>query len=104
MEHQANFHRMILVYLKLCTFYLFETLYYSLWFDNSLLHYRTMQTAAGVFGGESYKDGIDVTPLMVANVGNSERPAISSLNRPPFLALELCREHLVRLLVSMKGT
>ncbi|RVW65679.1 Phosphoglycerate mutase-like protein 1 [Vitis vinifera] len=55
---------------------------------------RTMQTAAGVFGGESYKDGIDVTPLMVANVGNSERPAISSLNRPPFLALELCREHL----------
>ncbi|KAJ9674096.1 hypothetical protein PVL29_023567 [Vitis rotundifolia] len=55
---------------------------------------RTMQTASGVFGGESYKDGIDVNPLMVANVGNSERPAISSLNCTPFLALELCREHL----------
>ena len=68
-----------------------------------LLHYRTMQTAAGVFGGGSYKDGIDVPPLMVANVGDSDRPAISSLNSPPFLAVELCREHLVCLLVSLMG-
>ncbi|GAB4839093.1 hypothetical protein Ancab_028621 [Ancistrocladus abbreviatus] len=55
---------------------------------------RTMQTAAGVFGGDGYTDAIDVLPLMVANTGNSERPAISSLNCPPFLAVELCREHL----------
>lgn len=55
---------------------------------------RTMQTAVGVFGGESYSDGIVAPPLMVANAGNSDHPAISSLNCPPFLAVELCREHL----------
>ncbi|KAK3231124.1 hypothetical protein Dsin_003005 [Dipteronia sinensis] len=55
---------------------------------------RTIQTAVGVFGGEGYADGIDVPPLMVANAGNSERSAISSLNSPPFIAVELCREHL----------
>ncbi|KAL6347496.1 hypothetical protein AAG906_026018 [Vitis piasezkii] len=31
---------------------------------------RTMQTAVGVFGGEGYKDRMDVLPLMVANAGN----------------------------------
>lgn len=55
---------------------------------------RTMQTAVGVFGGESYIDGINVPPLMVENAGNSFRPAISSLNCPPFIAVEYCREHL----------
>ncbi|KAL2489072.1 Phosphoglycerate mutase-like protein 2 [Forsythia ovata] len=55
---------------------------------------RTMQTAVGVFGGEVYVDGIDVPPLMVKNAGKSSRPTISSLNSPPFVAVELCREHL----------
>lgn len=55
---------------------------------------RTMQTAVGVFGGEAYTDGVNVPPLMVANTGNSGRPAISSLNCPPFIAVEACREHL----------
>ncbi|KAK8678025.1 hypothetical protein V6N13_143542 [Hibiscus sabdariffa] len=55
---------------------------------------RTMQTAVGVFGGEECKDGIDVPPLMVANAGESDHPEISSLNCPPFVAVELCREHL----------
>ncbi|XP_071732337.1 phosphoglycerate mutase-like protein [Rutidosis leptorrhynchoides] len=56
---------------------------------------RTMQTAAGAFGGESSTDGNDhVPPLMVANTGDSDRPAISSLNSPPFIASELCREGL----------
>ncbi|KAF5455922.1 hypothetical protein F2P56_025450 [Juglans regia] len=57
---------------------------------------RTMQTAVGVFGGEAeaYTDGVNVPPLMVANTGNSGHPAISSLNRPPFVAVELCRERL----------
>nr|CAD1843542.1 unnamed protein product [Ananas comosus var. bracteatus] len=55
---------------------------------------RTMQTAVGVFGGESYTDGINVPPLMVENAGNSNHLAISSLNCPPFLAVEQCREHL----------
>nr|KAJ0196535.1 hypothetical protein LSAT_V11C700374870 [Lactuca sativa] len=55
---------------------------------------RTMQTAVGVFGGEGYTDKVDSMPLMLANVGNSGRSAISSLNCPPILAVELCREHL----------
>lgn len=54
-----------------------------------------MQTAVGVFGGEGYTDRMDVLPLMVANAGDSDRAAISSLNCPPIMAFELCREHLV---------
>ncbi|XP_057502844.1 uncharacterized protein LOC130786563 isoform X3 [Actinidia eriantha] len=55
----------------------------------------TMQTAVGVFGSEGYTDKMDAVPLMVANAGNSDRPAISSLDCPPIVAVELCREHLV---------
>ncbi|KAI3945025.1 hypothetical protein MKW92_025870 [Papaver armeniacum] len=56
---------------------------------------RTMQTAVGVFGNTGGSaDEIDVTPLMVKNGGNSNRSAISNLNTPPFLAVELCRERL----------
>lgn len=54
-----------------------------------------MQTAVGVFGGENSVDGVSAPPLMVENAGHSSRPAISSLNCPPFLAFEACREHLV---------
>ncbi|KAG5414703.1 hypothetical protein IGI04_002270 [Brassica rapa subsp. trilocularis] len=56
---------------------------------------RTLQTAVGTFGGEGYIDGVDAPPLMKAGAGDSDRPAISSLNRPPFIAVESCREHLV---------
>ncbi|EEE60366.1 hypothetical protein OsJ_13496 [Oryza sativa Japonica Group] len=56
---------------------------------------RTMQTAVGVFGGENSVDGVSAPPLMVENAGHSSRPAISSLNCPPFLAFEACREHLI---------
>ncbi|KAL3843810.1 hypothetical protein ACJIZ3_001213 [Penstemon smallii] len=55
---------------------------------------RTIQTAVGVFGGGGYTDRMDILPLMVANAGYSDRAAISSLNCPPILAVELCREHL----------
>ncbi|KAH1236273.1 Phosphoglycerate mutase-like protein 1 [Glycine max] len=55
---------------------------------------RTLQTTVGVFGGEGYTDKTDVLPLMVANAGNSYRAAISSLNSPPIVTVELCREHL----------
>ncbi|WVZ19621.1 hypothetical protein V8G54_006943 [Vigna mungo] len=55
---------------------------------------RTMQTAVGVFGGEACTDETSVPPLMNAGVGDSDRQAISSLNAPPFIAVELCREHL----------
>ncbi|KAL5714839.1 hypothetical protein ACHQM5_016746 [Ranunculus cassubicifolius] len=55
---------------------------------------RTMQTAVGVFGGEEYANEDGVKPLMVENAGNSSHSAISSSDRPPFVAVELCREHL----------
>lgn len=54
-----------------------------------------MQTAVGVFGGEEYTEETNAPPLMKEKVGHSERAAISSLNCPPFIAVELCREHLV---------
>jgi hypothetical protein len=54
-----------------------------------------MQTAVGVFGGENYTDGVSAPLLMMENAGHSGRPAVSSLNCPPFLAVETCREHLV---------
>ncbi|KAG4999462.1 hypothetical protein JHK87_020534 [Glycine soja] len=57
--------------------------------------FRTLQTTVGVFGGEGYTDKTDVLPLMVANAGNSYRAAISSLNSPPIVTVELCREHLL---------
>lgn len=56
---------------------------------------RTMQTAVGVFGGGGCSDGVDVTPLMVANADGSDRSAISSFGCPLFLAVELCREQMV---------
>ncbi|MED6116012.1 hypothetical protein PIB30_096115, partial [Stylosanthes scabra] len=55
---------------------------------------RTMQTASGVFGGEAHSDGIKEAPLMTENIGDSDHPAISSVNCPPFLAVELCREQI----------
>ncbi|KAG7649952.1 Histidine phosphatase superfamily clade-1 [Arabidopsis thaliana x Arabidopsis arenosa] len=55
---------------------------------------RTLQTAVGTFGGEGYKDGVNTPLLMTAGAGNSDRPAISSLNCPPFIVVESCREHL----------
>lgn len=54
-----------------------------------------MQTAVGVFGGEAFVDGVKGSPLMIENAGNSGRPAISSLDGLPFIAVEACREHLV---------
>ncbi|KAG6402624.1 hypothetical protein SASPL_134826 [Salvia splendens] len=56
---------------------------------------RTMQTAVGVFGGGGFDDGIKAAPLMTENAGESDRPAISSLNAPPCVAMELCRERMI---------
>lgn len=64
-------------------------------FLSCLWNYRTLQTAVGVFGGGDYTNNTGVVPLMVANAGDSDRDAISSLNSPPIVAMELCREHLV---------
>lgn len=60
-----------------------------------------MQTSVGVFGGEAYTDGIGEPPLMTENVGHSDHPAVSSMNCPPFIAVELCREQIVRNFVMM---
>ncbi|KAK8948330.1 hypothetical protein KSP40_PGU012774 [Platanthera guangdongensis] len=60
----------------------------------------TVQTAVGVFGGEDFVDGVKGQPLMVKNAGNSGRPAISSLDGLPIIAVEACREHLVCLHIS----
>eukprot|EP00850_Spirogloea_muscicola_P023171 SM000334S12540 [mRNA] locus=s334:51136:53698:- [translate_table: standard] len=55
---------------------------------------RTLQTAAGVFGSGKVVDGDSQTPLMLSNVGKSEVGPISSKGCPPFVAVEMCREHL----------
>ncbi|XP_057867490.2 phosphoglycerate mutase-like protein 1 isoform X1 [Cryptomeria japonica] len=55
---------------------------------------RAMQTAVGVFGGGDYNDSDSSPPLMVAGAGKSDRAAISSSKCPPFLTMELCREHM----------
>lgn len=54
---------------------------------------RTMQTAVGVFGGGDYIDHAASPPLMVAGSGNNSHASISSSGCPPFMAVELCREH-----------
>lgn len=71
-----------------------------LWFGwndlyGSICGFRTLQTAVGVFGGEGYTSRMDMLPLMVANAANSSYAAFSSLNCPPIVAVELCRERLV---------
>lgn len=57
---------------------------------------RTMQTAVGAFGGPQFSEDDPSPPLMVKDGGGSEHPAISSSGCPPFMAVELCREHMVR--------
>lgn len=53
-----------------------------------------MQTAVVVFGGDNQKNGMCASPLMLENVKN-DHATVSSLNSPPFLTQELCRERLV---------
>lgn len=55
---------------------------------------RTMQTAVGAFGGPQFIEGDPSPPLMVENGGGSAHPAISCSGCPPFMAVELCREHM----------
>ncbi|XP_024528447.1 phosphoglycerate mutase-like protein [Selaginella moellendorffii] len=53
---------------------------------------RTLQTAAGVFGGGNHSDVSQL--LMVHFAGRCPHPAISSSGSPPFVAVELCREEM----------
>ncbi|KAI5067158.1 hypothetical protein GOP47_0018238 [Adiantum capillus-veneris] len=55
---------------------------------------RTMQTAVGAFGGPKFDESDSSPPLMVQNGGGSNCPAVSSSGCPPFIAVELCREHM----------
>ncbi|GAY48101.1 hypothetical protein CUMW_109250 [Citrus unshiu] len=57
---------------------------------------RTLQTAVGVFGGDgqSQTDGIDAHPSLTAT---------TTVNCPPIVGVELCRERLVRTLALNWG-
>ncbi|EFJ23841.1 hypothetical protein SELMODRAFT_103014, partial [Selaginella moellendorffii] len=58
---------------------------------------RTLQTAAGVFGGgDVYHDDSSEPLIMVNGVGKTPYPggSISSHGSPPFVTNELCREHI----------
>lgn len=54
---------------------------------------RTLQTACGVFGGERVKNG-EERPLMESGAEGNPLGTLSSLGCPPFVATELCREHM----------
>lgn len=55
---------------------------------------RTLQTATGAFGGDKVKDGEDAAPLLMVADAKNNRDAVSSLECPPLIAVELCRERL----------
>lgn len=61
---------------------------------------RTLETATGVFGSQEWKDSSQGTPLMRKQPAKQEhqvkRSAMSTTGCPPFIAHELCREHLGR--------
>ncbi|XWS69942.1 hypothetical protein CRYUN_Cryun03dG0006700 [Craigia yunnanensis] len=61
---------------------------------------RTLQTSVGIFGGEEHPD--HVTPLKEANVENDDHCGISTFNRPPIIATELCREGMKK--IRRRGT
>ncbi|KAH7567608.1 hypothetical protein JRO89_XS07G0102700 [Xanthoceras sorbifolium] len=61
---------------------------------------RTLQTALGVFGSEEITNGFDVDSSMAANGENGGPCAKSTFNCPPIVAVELCRERLVCLMIS----
>ncbi|XP_022731465.1 phosphoglycerate mutase-like protein 1 [Durio zibethinus] len=52
---------------------------------------RTLQTSVGIFGGDPDRPD-HVTPLQEANIENDGQRGISTFNRLPIIASELCRE------------
>ena len=61
------------------------------------LQTRAMETAVGAFGGSVWHDGDAELPLMTevsAGKFSTAHPAVSSRGTVPFVAFELCREHL----------
>lgn len=56
---------------------------------------RTLETAVGIFGGATWREGEASPPLMVAATAVpgkvSNRASVSAHNCPPFIAHELCR-------------
>lgn len=58
---------------------------------------RAMETAVGAFGGPVWHEGDAELPLMAEVAGgkfSTAHPAVSSRGTVPFVAYELCREHL----------
>ncbi len=61
------------------------------------LQTRAMETAVGAFGGPLWHAGDAELPLMAevpAAKFSTAHPAVSSRGTVPFVAYELCREHL----------
>lgn len=62
-----------------------------------LVQTRAMETAVGAFGGPVWHEGDAELPLMAEVAGgkfSTAHPAVSSRGTVPFVAYELCREHL----------
>lgn len=61
---------------------------------------RTLETAIGVFAAQAWKDDSHGMPLMrqqsAVQERRAKRMAMSTAGCPPFIAHELCREHLGR--------
>lgn len=65
--------------------------------SSALSQTRAMETAVGSFGGPVWHEGDAELPLMAEVAGgdfSTAHPAVSSRGTPPFVAYELCREHL----------
>ena len=75
---------------NICIFQIYFNVVNDCWWCND--HCRTMQTATGVFGSESHADE-----------RNEKISAISALNCPQIMAVELCRDRLVWLKSLMLG-
>ncbi|PPD89479.1 hypothetical protein GOBAR_DD13599 [Gossypium barbadense] len=56
---------------------------------------RTLQTAVGIFHGEDQPELSDVTSYEEGNGRISDTDQQPTFNRPPIIALEVCRERLV---------
>ncbi|PPR88995.1 hypothetical protein GOBAR_AA31693 [Gossypium barbadense] len=61
---------------------------------------ETLQTAVGIFHGEDQPELSDVTSYEEGNGRISDNDQQPTFNRPPIIALEVCRERLVWLLTS----
>ncbi|KAG4194010.1 hypothetical protein ERO13_A06G029900v2 [Gossypium hirsutum] len=65
---------------------------------------RTLQTAVGIFHGEDQPELSDVTSYEEGNGRISDNDQQPTFNRPPIIALEVCRERLGKYECDKRGT